>query len=52
MCVGAITGLSLEYLVFAVVILVLIPVIYSYLAYRRIEGFRPDPDVDPDKDPL
>ena len=52
MCIGAITGLSLEYLVIAVVVLVLVPVVYSYFAYRRIEGFRPDPDVDPDKDQL
>ena len=52
MCVGAIAGLALEYLIFAVVALVMIPVVYSYLAYRRIEGFRPDPEIDADNEKL
>ena len=29
-----------------VVAMALIPVVYSHIAYRRIEGFAPDPDVD------
>jgi uncharacterized membrane protein len=29
-----------------IVAIALIPVVYSYFAYRRIEGFAPDPDID------
>ena len=29
-----------------IVVIALIPVVYSYIAYRRIEGFAPDPDID------
>jgi len=52
MCIGALAGLSIEYLIVAVVVLVLIPVVYSFVAYRRIEGFKPDPEIDPDRDQL
>lgn len=52
MCIGAFAGLSIEYLIVAVVVLVLIPVVYSFVAYRRIEGFKPDPEIDPDRDQL
>ena len=30
----------------AIVVLALVPVVYSYFAYRKIEGFAPDPDID------
>jgi uncharacterized membrane protein len=29
-----------------IVAIALIPVVYSYIAYRRIEGFAPDPDIE------
>jgi uncharacterized membrane protein len=33
-----------------VIALALVPVVYSFFAYRKIEGFRPDPDVDEEGD--
>ena len=37
-------------MIYVVIVMALIPVVYSYIAYRRIEGFAPDPvwlDVTP-----
>lgn len=37
---------SMTLVITVVVIITLIPVVYSFVAYRRIEGFAPDPDID------
>ena len=37
---------SMTTVIAVVVIIALIPVVYSFIAYRRIEGFPPDPDID------
>ena len=46
MAIGSVAGPRLEWVIVAVVAIALFPVVYSYLAYRRIEGFGPDPDVE------
>ncbi len=48
MIVMAILAPTVEWIVYIVVTLALVPVAYSYIAYRRIEGFAPDPDVEED----
>ena len=30
----------------AIIAIALIPVVYSFFAYRKIEGFAPDPEID------
>ena len=37
---------GMEWVVGIVVAIALVPVVYSYFAYRRIEGFAPDPEID------
>ncbi len=46
MAIGSVAGPRMEWVIIAVVTFALIPVVYSYFAYRRIEGFGPDPDID------
>jgi uncharacterized membrane protein len=41
---------GMPWVIAVIVAIALIPVVYSYIAYRRIEGFAPDPDVEPDPD--
>jgi uncharacterized membrane protein len=37
---------SIGWVVGVVIAIAFIPVVYSYFAYRKIEGFAPDPDID------
>jgi uncharacterized membrane protein len=46
MAIGSVAGPRIEWVIVTVVAIALVPVVYSYLAYRRIEGFGPDPDVE------
>ena len=46
MALLAVLAPTVEWIIYIVVAMALIPVVYSYVAYRRIEGFAPDPDVD------
>jgi len=46
MAIGAVAGPRMEWIIATVVAVALTPVVYSYFAYRRIEGFGPDPGVD------
>ena len=46
MALLAVLAPTVEWIIYIVVVMALIPVVYSYVAYRRIEGFAPDPDVD------
>ena len=46
MALGSVAGPRIEWVIVAVVTIALVPVVYSYFAYRRIEGFGPDPDID------
>ncbi|MBT8108300.1 MAG: SdpI family protein [Gammaproteobacteria bacterium] len=46
MALLAVLAPKVEWIIYIVVVLALIPVVYSYIAYRRIEGFAPDPDLD------
>lgn len=39
-----------SWIIFVVVGIVLIPVVYSYFAYRALEGFGPDPKINDDAD--
>jgi uncharacterized membrane protein len=48
MAVLAVLAPAVEWIIYVVVIMALIPVVYSYFAYRRIEGFAPDPDAEED----
>jgi uncharacterized membrane protein len=48
MAIGSIAGPRLEWLVAFVVAIALLPVVYSYFTYRRIEGFGPDRPNDED----
>lgn len=43
-------GGNQEWVVFIVVGAALIPVVYSYFAYRGLEGFGPDPEINEDTD--
>lgn len=44
--IAAVTVPDLRWTGYIVVAMALIPVVYSYLAYRRIEGFAPDPEIE------
>jgi uncharacterized membrane protein len=46
MALLAVLAPKVEWIIYIVVAMALIPVVYSYIAYRRIEGFAPDPDLD------
>ena len=46
MAIGAVAIPGVEWTIYIVVAMALVPVIYSYFAYRRIEGFGPDPTID------
>jgi uncharacterized membrane protein len=46
MAIGAVAGPRFEWVIVTVVTIALVPVVYSYFAYRRIEGFGPDPDIE------
>ena len=37
---------GMEWVIGIVVIIALVPVVYSFFAYRKIEGFAPDPEID------
>jgi len=37
---------DMQWLVYIIIGMALIPVVYSYIAYRKIEGFAPDPEID------
>jgi uncharacterized membrane protein len=37
---------DVQWLVYIIIGMALIPVVYSYIAYRKIEGFAPDPEID------
>ncbi len=39
---------GMEWVIGIVVAIALFPVVYSFFAYRRIEGFAPDPEIDED----
>ncbi|MEJ2297254.1 MAG: SdpI family protein [Woeseiaceae bacterium] len=39
---------NMGWVIGVVVAIALIPVVYSFFAYRKIEGFAPDPDIDED----
>ena len=42
----AVPASGMEWVVGVVIAIALVPVVYSYFAYRRIEGFAPDPEID------
>jgi uncharacterized membrane protein len=44
----ALPNSSMPAVITIIVTIALIPVVYSYIAYRKIEGFGPDPDVEED----
>ena len=46
MAIGAVAVPEVEWTIYVVVAMALVPVVYSYFAYRRIEGFGPDPTID------
>ena len=46
MAIGSVAVPRTEWVIYIVVGVALLPVVYSYFAYRRIEGFGPDPGVD------
>ena len=50
MAAGAFADVVTDWIVLIVVGIVLIPVIYSYFAYRALEGFGPDPKINDDAD--
>jgi len=37
---------TMSWVIGVVIAIALIPVVYSFIAYRRIEGFSPDPEID------
>ena len=39
---------NMRWVIGVIVAIALVPVVYSYFAYRRIEGFAPDPDIEDD----
>jgi uncharacterized membrane protein len=51
MMLNSFVRFQLQWLITAIVIAALVPVIYSYVIYRQIEGFTPDED-DPTDDSL
>ena len=50
MVVAAFFDMKTDWTITIVVVAVLVPVIYSYFAYRALEGFAPDPEVEDDTD--
>ena len=46
MIVMAFVGPGMSWLIYLIVAIALAPVVYSYFAYRNIEGFGPDPDIE------
>lgn len=48
MAIGSVSGPRIGWVIGLVVTVALAPVVYSYFAYRRIEGFGPDPDITDD----
>lgn len=46
MIVMAFAGSHMSWLIYAIVAIALVPVVYSYFAYRNIEGFAPDPEIE------
>jgi uncharacterized membrane protein len=48
MAITAVAVPDVTWTIYIVVTMALIPVVYSYFAYRRIEGFAPDPPVEED----
>ena len=46
MAIGAVAVPGVEWTIYVVIAMALVPVVYSYFAYRRIEGFGPDPTID------
>ena len=46
MAIGSVAVPRIEWVIYIVVAVALLPVVYSYFAYRSIEGFGPDPGVD------
>jgi uncharacterized membrane protein len=46
MAIMAVAAPTSQWLLYIVIAIALIPVVYSYFAYRRIEGFGPDPAID------
>ncbi len=45
MAIMGVAAPAVTWTIFVVIALALIPVVYSYLAYRQIEGFGPDPEI-------
>ena len=43
---AAFVGPNMSWVIYAIVAISLFPVVYSYFAYRKIEGFAPDPEID------
>lgn len=50
MVVAALLNVRQDWTILVVVAAVLIPVVYSYFAYRALEGFAPDPEIEDDVD--
>ena len=48
MALLAVLAPTVEWIIYIVLAMALVPVVYSYFAYRRIEGFAPDPDIEED----
>ena len=46
MILMAFIGPTMSWVIYAIVAIALVPVVYSYFAYRNIEGFAPDPEVE------
>lgn len=46
MALLAVLAPTVKWTIYIVVTMALIPVVYSFFAYRRIEGFAPDPDIE------
>lgn len=46
MAIMGVAAPSVSWTIFVVIALALVPVVYSYFAYRHIEGFGPDPAID------
>ena len=48
MALAAVIAPGATWIIYIVITAALIPVVYSYFAYRRIEGFAPDPPIEED----
>ena len=46
MIAAAFVGPGMSWVIWAVVAFAMVPVVYSYFAYRKIEGFAPDPEIE------